>query len=161
VIKDHHWSVSIFNIPTPLAGGDPNEGGDVDGDGTVEVGANLPIKLVGLFYVSGAISGAGGECSGSGWAKLAGDPIGSIGFWAFLILLILGLFMMYKGYTGAGAWAVLGGLIFGLGGALGLITFSLMLVGSWTPLAAIGVGLLMGIVIAMVGPKQVAPPSAA
>lgn len=161
VIKDHHWSVSIFNIPTPLSGGDPNEGGDVDGDGTVQVGENLPIKLVGLFYVSGSIAGTGGECSGSGWAKLAGDPIGSIGFWAFLILLILGLFMMYKGYAGAGAWAVLGGLIFGLGGALGLITFSLMLVGSWTPLAAIGVGLLMGIVIAMVGPKQVAPPSAA
>lgn len=162
VIKDHHWSVSIFNVPTPLSGGDPNEGGDVDGDGTVEVGANLPINLVGLFYVSGSISGAGGECSGSGWAKLAGDPIGSIGFWLFLILIALGLFMMYRGYKGAGAWAVLGGVIFGLGGALGLITFALMLAGSWTPLAALGVGLLMGIVLAIIGPKpEAAPPPAA
>ena len=42
------------------------------------------------------------------------------------------------GYRGAGAWAIIGGVVFGLGMALGLITYALMLVGSWTPIAALG-----------------------
>lgn len=156
VIKDHHWSVSVFNIPTPLSGGDPNAGGKTDGAGTVQVGENLPFELVGLFYVSGSIAGTGGDCAGSGWMKLDGDPFGTILFWAFLVLILLGGLMLFMGWKGAAAWAILGGLIFGIGGALGLIIFALMLVGSWTPLAAIVVGLILGIVVAMFGPKPTA-----
>ena len=153
VITNHHWSVSIFNVPTPLSGGDPNAGGKTDGSGTVQVGANLPFNLVGLFYVSGSISGTGGDCAGSGWMKLTGDPVGTLPFLAFLILMVLGLLLMALGYKGAAAWAIIGGIIFGLGLSLGSIIFAMMLVGSWTPLAAIGAGLVLGIVVAFVGPK--------
>jgi hypothetical protein len=159
VIKDHHWSVSIFNLPSPLSGGDPNAGGKTDGAGTEQVGLNLPFKLVGLFYVSGQIAGTGGDCAGSGWMRLNGNPIGTIPFWAFVILTVLGLLLMVMGYRGAAAWAIIGGLIFGVGGALGLIIFALMLVGSWTPLAAIGGGLVLGIVVAFIGPKPTPAPA--
>jgi hypothetical protein len=92
--------------------------------------------------------------------KLNGDPVGTVQFWVFLVVILLGLLMMYMGYKGAGAWAILGGLIFGLGSALGLITFSLMLVGEWTPLAALGGGLVLGILLAMFGPKPTPAPAA-
>jgi hypothetical protein len=153
VIKDHHWSVSIFNVPTPLSGGDANADGKTDGAGTVEVGDNLPFKITGLFYVSGQISGTGGSCAGSGWMKLNGDPIGTIPFWIFLVLVVLGLLLLFMGFRGSAAWAIIGGLLLGLGGALGVIIFAMMLVGSWTPLAAIGVGLVLGIVVAVIGPS--------
>jgi hypothetical protein len=159
VIKDHTWSVAIFNVPTPLRGGAANTEGKTDGDGTVQVGQNLPFQLVGLFYVSGSIAGTGGSCAGSGWMKLDGNPVGTLQFWAFLILMVLGVLLMVMGYRGAGAWAVIGGILFGIGGALGLITFALMPVGSWTPLAAIGLGLVLGIVVAIIGPKPTPTPA--
>lgn len=153
VITDHHWSISIFNIPTPLSGGDPNAGHKTDGAGTVQVGQNLPFKLVGLFYASGQISGTGGDCAGSGWMKLDGSPIGTIPFWVFLVLMVLGALLTFMGFRGSAAWAIIGGLFLGLGAALGTIIFAVPLVGSWTPLAAIGAGLVLGIVVAFIGPK--------
>jgi hypothetical protein len=150
VITNHHWSVSIFNIPTPLSGGDANASGKTDGDGTVDVGANLPFRFTGLFYVSGGISGTGGSCAGSGWLRLNGDPFGTIPFWIFLVLLVFGLLLMFVGYRGASAWAIIGGLVFGVGLGLGSIIYAMMFVGSWTPLAAIVVGLVMGLVVAFV-----------
>lgn len=158
-ITNHHWSVSIFNIPTPLSGGDANAGGKKDGSGTEDVGANLPFKLVGLFYVSGSIAGTGGDCAGSGWMKLNGDPVGTLPFWAFLILMVLGLLLMLMGWRGAAVVAMIGGLIFGIGGAVGLIIFGVMVAGSWTPLAAIGGGLVLGIVVGLVGPKATPAPA--
>lgn len=159
VIKDHKWSVSIFNVPTPLSGGDPNTAGKTDGSGTVTVRDNLPFRFTGLFYVSGGIAGTGGDCAGSGWMRLTGDPFGTIPFWAFLVLVVLGLLLMFMGYRGAAAWAIIGGLIFGVGGALGLIIYAVMLVGSWTPLAAIGGGLVLGIVVGVIGPKPTPAPA--
>lgn len=153
VIKDHHWSVSIFNIPSPLSGGDPNTAGKTDGSGTEQVGLNLPFRFTGLFFVSGSILGTGGSCSGSGWMKLNGDPFGTIPFWAFLVLVVLGLLLMLMGWRGAAVVAMIGGLIFGIGGAVGLIIFGVMVAGSWTPLAAIGGGLVLGIVVGLMGPK--------
>lgn len=150
VIKDHTWAVSVFNIPTPQSGGDPNEGGDTDGDGTVQVGENLPFRFTGLFYVSGAISGTGGSCAGSGWVKVAGDPLGTIPFWLAVLLIVLGLLMLSMGYRGAWGWAIPGGLILGLGVALMLIMYALMPVGSWTPLAALVGGLAIGFVVVFI-----------
>lgn len=154
VIKDHHWSVSVFNIPTPLSGGDPNAAGEVDGAGTVDVGANLPFKVVGLFFVSGQIAGDGGSCEGSGWLRLRGDPFGTVGFWLFVGLIVVGGGMLYMGYRRSAAWAISGGVVFGLGLALGLITYALMLVGSWTPLAAVVAGLALGVVVIAIRPKR-------
>jgi hypothetical protein len=153
VITNHHWSVSVFNIPTPLSGGDANASGKTDGSGTVYVGKNLPIQITGLFYVSGGISGTGGDCAGSGWMKLTGDPFGTIPFWIFVVLAVVGLLLMFMGFRGAAAWAIIGGLVFGLGLALGSIIYAMMFVGSWTPLAAIGGGLVLGIVTGVIGPK--------
>ena len=153
LITNHHWSVSVFNIPTPLSGGDANAGGKKDGAGTIQVGENLPFKLVGLFYVSGQISGTGGDCAGSGWMKLNGSPVGTIPFWVFLVLMVLGALLTFMGFRGSAAWAIIGGLLLGLGLAIGSIIFATMLVGSWTPVAAIGVGLVLGIVVAFIGPK--------
>lgn len=152
-ITNHKWSVSVFNIPTPLSGGDANADGKKDGAGTIQVGENLPFKLVGLVYVSGQISGTGGDCAGSGWMKLDGSPIGTIPFWVFLVLVVLGALLTVMGFRGSGLWAVIGGLLLGLGAALGSIIFALPLVGSWTPLAGIGAGLVLGIVVAVIGPS--------
>jgi len=155
VIKDHHWSVSVFNIPTPFSGGDPNEDGGTDGDGTVEVGDTLPFKVTGLFFVSGSISGDGGSCEGSGWVKLIGDPLGTIPFFLGLALIVLGLLGLWAGLRRAWGWAVVGGLLLGLGAALMLIIYGVMLVGSWTPLTALGIGLVLGIVVAFLTPETV------
>jgi hypothetical protein len=156
VITNHHWSVSIFYIPTPLSGGDPNAGGKTDGDGTVQVDANLPFRFTGLFYVSGGISGTGGSCEGSGWMRLRGDPFGTILFWVALILILLGLLMYWMGWRGVWGWAIFGGLLFGLGSALMLVIYALMPVGSWTPLAALVVGLIIGFVFVFFRRRPVA-----
>lgn len=159
VIKDHTWGVSVFNIPTPQSGGDPNEGGDTDGDGTVQVRDSLPFQFTGLFYVSGQISGTGGSCAGSGWVKLPGDPIGTMPFWLALLLVVLGLLMLWMGYRRGWGWAIPGGLILGLGSALMLIIYALMPVGSWTPLAALVAGLLIGFVVVFI--RRRPPPAVA
>jgi len=153
VITDHHWSVSIFNIPTPLSGGDPNASKKTDGDGTVDVGVNLPFRVTGLFFVTGQISGTGGECSGSGWMRLVGDPFGTIGFWLGVVLIVLGLLGLWTGYRRSSIVAVVGGLFLGLGVAAMLIIYALMFVGEWTPLAAVVAGLLVGIVVAVIRPS--------
>ncbi len=150
VIMDHSWGVSVFNVPTPLRGGDPNHGGDTDGDGTVTVKDTMPFRVTGLFFVSGSISGNGGSCSGSGWMQLTGDPVGTIPFFVGLALLVLGLALLYTGYRSGWGWAILGGLLFGLGAALMLVIYALMLVGSWTPLTALVVGIGLGVVVIVV-----------
>ena len=50
VIMDHTWSVSVFNIPTPLSGGDPNEGGDTDGHEDQVTTENVPIQKDGVKF---------------------------------------------------------------------------------------------------------------
>jgi len=155
VIKDHSWSVSVFNLPTPQRGGDANADGKTDGDGTVQVSDILPFKVTGLFYVSGQISGTGGSCEGSGWVRLIGDAFGTIPFWVALGSIVLGAVGLWAGFRRAWGWAVIGGLLLGLGGALMLIMYAVMLVGSWTPLAALAIGLVLGIVVAFLRPETV------
>jgi len=155
VIRDHQWSVSVFNLPTPQSGGDANEDGDTSGDGTVQVSDTLPFKVTGLFYVSGQISGTGGSCEGSGWVRLTGDAFGSIPFWVGLALIVLGLLGLWAGLRRAWGWAVIGGLLLGLGGAMMLIMYAVLLVGAWTPLAALAIGLVLGIVVAFLRPETV------
>lgn len=153
VIKDSSWSVSVFNIPTPLSGTEANEDGTSDGDGTVDVGVNLPLRMTGLFFVSGSMTGDGGSCSGSGWMRLAGDPLGSTLFWLGLVLILLGLLALWRGYLRSSILAAFGGLLLGLGFAAMLITYAVMFVGEWTPLAALAAGLVMGLVVAVMRPE--------
>jgi hypothetical protein len=156
VITDHHWGVSVFLIPTPLSGGDPNEGGDTTGDGTVDVGINLPFRVTGLFHVSGSIAGTGGSCAGSGWMRLVGDPFGTVGFWLGLLLILLGLLGLWRGYRGSAVLAIIGGVLLGLGAADMLIIYALMPLAEWTPWAALLGGLVIGVVVLMVRQRPVA-----
>ena len=112
------WSVSVFTFPTPLSGGDDNPKDDRTGSGTVGVSANAPFRFTGLYYVYGELTGSGGSCVGSGWFKLAGDPIGTIPFFGGLGILILGLLdagrSALRGHT---ITAIVGGILTGLGTA--------------------------------------------
>jgi hypothetical protein len=95
VLRDHSWHIDVFMIPTPLRGGDPNTGGDTDGEDTVGVGENAPFQLVGLFYVSGEIVGTDGSCAGNGWFKIDGNPLTTIPFWAAVVIALLGAVLLW------------------------------------------------------------------
>jgi len=159
VIKDSSWGVSVFGIPTPLSGSEANEDGTVDGDGTVDVGVNLPLRMTGLFFVAGSTSGSGGSCGGSGWMRLIGDPFGSTLFWLGLVLIVLGILALWRGYLHSSILAAFGGLLLGVGAAATLITYAAMFAGQWTPLAAFAAGLFIGIVVAVMRPETAATTS--
>ena len=154
VIKDSDWGVSVFGIPTPLSGSEANEDGTSDGDGTVDVGVNLPFRMTGLFFVSGRITGDGGSCEGNGWMRLVGDPFGTTLFWIGLVLILLGLVALWRGYVHSSILAAFGGLLLGLGVAAMLVIYAVMLVGEWTPLAALAAGVVIGLAVAVMRPES-------
>lgn len=162
VIMNHSWNVDVFYLPTPLRGGDPNTGGDQDGSDDVDVSDNAPFRLTGLFFVSGAMSGEGGSCSGSGWFKIAGDPIGTIPFWAGVGVALLGLLLIFLGWNSP-SWlaGIFGGFFLGLGLAVILISVSVLPLGGATPLVLLGLGLLVGIAAAWLGRVRMRPAPAA
>jgi hypothetical protein len=97
VFRDHSWGVSVYGIPTPVRGGDPNEGEDTTGDGSTGVGENAPFPLVGVFHVSGDINGAEGtHCDGNGWFKLDGNPFTTIPFWIAVVIAVIGLLLLWS-----------------------------------------------------------------
>jgi hypothetical protein len=145
------WHVSVFNVPTPLQGGDDNPEDTRDGNGTVGVSANAPFRFTGLYFVSGELKGSGGSCIGSGWFKLRGDPIGTIPFFVALGVLILGLVMLVIGARGHAITAVIGGVLTGLGTATLLVLYSALPLGSQTPLLLLALGTILGIVAALAG----------
>lgn len=147
-MKDNSWSVSVFNVPTPLSGGDDNSDDSRTGSGTVQVGENAPFRFTGLYFVSGALTGSGGTCSGSGWFKLAGDPVGTIPFWIGLGTLLLGAAGLARGSKGHSLTSVGGGLLAGFGLATLLVIYSTLPLGAPTPIIAFLVGIAAGIVIA-------------
>jgi hypothetical protein len=144
----------VFGIPTPLQGSDPNAADTRDASGTVGVSENAPFRFTGLYYVSGSITGSGGTCSGSGWFKLTGDPIGTIPFFVAAGVLILGLLLLLLGVTGHAITAVIGGLLTGIGIAAMLILFSTLPFGSPTPIVLLAVGVVVGILIAFIGRRM-------
>jgi hypothetical protein len=157
VIKNYRYQVSVLGIPTPIAGGDTNDDENVEGNGTVSVSANAPFRITGLFLVSGGYQGEGGSCNGSGWFKLTGDPTGTVPFWLGLVLVALGAVLEVRGLRGHKISAVIGGLLIGLGSAILLVIYSTLPLAEYTPLAALGLGLLLGIVIALIGRRSGKP----
>jgi hypothetical protein len=147
-MKNNTWSVSVFNIPTPLSGGDDNPEDDRSGSGTVGVSENAPFRITGLYYVAGSLTGSGGTCSGSGWFKLSGDPIGTIPFWFGLGLVILGAVGLARGARGHAITAIAGGILAGFGIATLAVIYSSLPLGSLTPIVALVLGIAAGIVIA-------------
>jgi hypothetical protein len=156
-IKNNSWHVDVFMIPTPLRGGDANERGNKVGDGTTSVRANAPFQFTGLYYVSGEFRGDGGSCVGSGWLRLTGNPASTIPFWVAVVLALLGLVLLALGLRGSWGWAVLGGLLTGLGLAVVLAMLAVLPVGAWTPLAALGLFVVVGLAVAILAPKPSQP----
>lgn len=95
VFKNHSWQVLVFNIPTPLRGGDPNDGEETTATGSTGVSVNAPFEFTGLYFVSGDISGDGGaRCDGSAWFKLNGNPFTTIPFWIAALIALIGLLLL-------------------------------------------------------------------
>lgn len=97
VFRNHSWQVSVFNIPTPLRGGDPNDGEETAATGSTGVSENAPFAFTGLYFVSGDITGDGGaRCDGSAWFKLDGNPVTTIPFWVAIVIILIGLLMVWS-----------------------------------------------------------------
>lgn len=97
VFRNHSWQVSVFNIPTPLRGGDPNDGEETTSTGSTGVSENAPFEFTGLYFVSGDIAGDGGaRCDGSAWFKLNGNPVTTIPFWIAVVIVVIGLLLVWS-----------------------------------------------------------------
>lgn len=150
-IKQNDWYVNVWHIPTPLRGSSPNQAGNKDGNGSVGVSANAPFRITGLYYVDGALKGEGGSCAGSGWFKLAGDPVGTIPFFVGLALLIVGGLLAVGAIAGSMVAGLVGGILIGLGAAVMLVIYSVAALGEFTPLAAAGAGVILGVGLGALG----------
>lgn len=151
VIKNYHYSISVFNIPTPLQGGGTNDDENTDGDGTVSVAANSPFRAAGLYYVSGTYSGEGGSCAGSGWFRLLGDPVGTVPWIAGLVLAVLGVLGLVWALRGSLIGGILGGILLGLGADLLLISHAFLPLAENTPLIVLVAALAIGVGLALLG----------
>lgn len=103
VITDQAWSVDVFLIPTPLRGSGSNEEQQTSAEGEIDVSDSLPIRVTGLFFVSGQISGEGGSCRGSLWMWLVGDPgdtVTTVPFWVALLFIAAGLLVLWLARPG-------------------------------------------------------------
>ncbi len=148
---NNHWGINVFIIPTPLQGGDPNTADTRTGNGTVGVSANAPFRFTGLYFVSGTLTGSGGTCTGSGWFKLAGDPVGTIPFFGGIGVLILGVLLLVFGARGHLISAIVGGILTSLGATTMLVIYSALPVAELTPLAVLLLGLIVGIAVGLLG----------
>jgi hypothetical protein len=86
-----------------------------------------------------------------------GDPIGTLPFWAGVILFVLGGAMLWGAFRGSWWMAIVGGFLFGLGAAVLLIVLAVLLLGGWTPIAAIVLGIVIGIVLRVLGGRAASP----
>jgi hypothetical protein len=103
VITDQTWSIDVFLIPTPVRGGGPNDEEETSVEGEIDVSASLPLRTTGLFFVSGQLSGEGGDCRGSAWVRLVTDPpstVTTVPFWIALLIIAAGLVMLWQARPG-------------------------------------------------------------
>lgn len=152
VIKNNSWHIEVYLLPTLYRGSEANADGDTGAEGTVDFGKDAPFRFTGLYFVAGGMSGDGGACGGSGWVKVIGDPVGTLPFFAGLVLAIIGLLLLgWSVVRGSILSGVVGGLIAGLGIATLLVIFSAPLLGAWTPLAFLAIGIVVGLACGLVG----------
>jgi hypothetical protein len=93
VITDNTWKVAVYGVPVKT-GGDDNADKKNTAEGTEQVKDYLPIRVAGVFYVSGDITGTGGGCAGSGWVKLAGNPAGTVPWLVGIVTLVGGAVLL-------------------------------------------------------------------
>lgn len=97
VITDLDWAVNVFLIPTPLRGSGPNDEQETTLTDDIDVSSSLPVRVSGLFFVSGSISGKGGSCRGHAWFRILGEPATTattIPFWTALLIIGAGLLLL-------------------------------------------------------------------
>ncbi len=94
VIRNHSWSIKVDGI-TVKTGGSANAAGKTVDQGTVKVKDYLPVRITGLFYVSGSVSGSGGSCSGSVWVKVTGSPVGTVPWFVGIVFAAAGVGGLY------------------------------------------------------------------
>lgn len=153
VIKNYTYSISVFNVSTPLQGGGTNDDENTQGDGTVSVAANSPFRAAGLYFVSGTYSGEGGSCAGSGWFRLLGDPVGTVPWIGGLVLLVLGLIGFAMGIRGSLLLGLLGGLLFGAGADLMLVSYAVLPLAENTPIIVLLASIVVGAVLGFIGSR--------
>jgi len=154
-ITNNSWHVDVFMLPTPLRGGDANSRSNKIGDGDIEVGTNLPFRFTGLYYVSGEFSGTGGSCAGSGWVRMIGNPLASVPFWIAVLVALVGLISLVVALRTAGwGWALLGGVLAGVGLAVVFISLAVVPLGQWTPLGTLGAFTLIGVLVALTAARS-------
>jgi hypothetical protein len=151
VIKNYTYHVDVFGVPTPIRGGDTNDDENTDGDDSVSVGANSPFRAAGLYYVSGAYTGEGGACAGSGWFQLLGDPVGTVPWIVGVVLTVLGTLGLVAGARGHLITSIVGGLALGVGLDLLMVSHSLLPLAENTPLAVLVGAVLIGALIGILG----------
>ena len=161
VIKNYTYSISVFNVPTPLQGGGTNDDENTQGDGTVGVAANSPFRAAGLYFVSGTYNGEGGSCTGSGWFRLLGDPVGTVPWIAGVALVVIGLLGLVAGIRGSLIIALIGGVLLGAGADLLLISYGVLPLAEFTPLVVLVIGLVLGGAVGFVGSRGEKGPAAA
>ncbi len=89
VITNGTWSLKVFGIPVQR-GDEDNSDGETKRAGDVDLDF-IPIDVPGLYHVSGSFEGDGGSCSGEGWVKILGSPVGSLPWIAGVGLFGIGL----------------------------------------------------------------------
>jgi len=89
VFHDHSWHVDVSGIAVKDGSSD-NGTNQSATSGTEQVDDYVPVKVVGLYRVSGGITADEGSCSGSAWIKVVGSPVGTVGWIAGVVLTILG-----------------------------------------------------------------------
>lgn len=94
VITNNSWHIKVAGI-TVKSGGGKNASRKTAKSGTEKIKDYLPFKITGLAYVSGSFTGDGGSCSGSMWIKIAGNPAGTVPWFAGFVLALGGLGGLY------------------------------------------------------------------
>jgi hypothetical protein len=120
VIKNHHWSVKVFGS-TVKSGGSKNEDGKTTSSDTVKISDYLKVKITGLFYVSGHISGDNNaSCDGNMWVKVGDSPVGTVAWFGGLGFVVIGGALLFFALpTGAAAAGSVGAGSAGAGAAAG------------------------------------------
>jgi len=148
-IANASYHVEIFGVPTPLQGSASGDSPRSSASGVIDLGEILPVDLAGLIFVSGALeSGGAPVCEGSGWIKIAGDPVPTPGFVAGAALALVGLASVLSSVRGRHPFrGAIGGLIGGAGLALLSGVTGILPLDEQTPLAEVIAAVILGLAI--------------
>jgi hypothetical protein len=151
-IANASYHVEIFGVPTPLRGSASGDNPRSSASSVIDVGGILPVDLAGLIFVSGALeSGGSPVCEGSGWIKIAGDPVPTPGFVAGAALALVGLGSVLASVRGRHPFrGAIGGLIGGAGLALLSGVTGILPLDEQTPLVEVIAAVILGLAIGVI-----------